>query len=702
MGTVSQQPRRWRLYACAGVVAAAGIATAPASARAPQDEPPYANDLASEARSDRLLDLSLEDLLTIESTSVSKKRQDVRDAAAAVSVITQDDIQRSAARSVTDLLRMVPGVEVGNISTGKTAVAIRGFNSRVSDSLLVMIDGRSIYVSTLSGVFWELLTLPLSDIERIEVIRGPGASLWGANAVNGVINIITKHSADTLGVQFSGHVGTRMQDASVSYGDRVGEDLTYRAYGKVAREESLLDERGEAFTGASHALSAGLRVDWQPTNEDAFSIAAEMNAATSKGPYLRIDEDPLDLRLVPATMSNDNSSASVVARWVRQQSKDLDWSLQFALDHISYQEFSDTRLRWTQADLDLGLHWPANGTHDLNFGIGARLNQDKLQGTPYVWLDPAELTERWVSGYVQDDISIIPNRLRLTLGAKLEHNNITGFELQPNARIFYRPAQPLAMWASVSRAVRTPSRYERAVVADVSVQPPNSELNPLPLPIRTRLIGSPDRRSVMVDSIEAGLRWTFLREWTLDVALYKNKYNRLPLPVTTAFNPVFVDGVPYPVSFEVDTTLSGEVMAKTRGGEVSLSGKLAPWWQVDLSWSHFTYSVEKDPSTGQPRTLVVRLDGTPRDQFMLRTGVDLPGEVSVNAMLRHATALGVGIPAYTEADLKITHQVAPGVDVSLIGQNLLHARHANFREPGYPGPVSYVPRSVSAELRYRF
>ena len=701
MKTDSKSSRRWRLYACACAVVG-GFAALPASAQTSDDDTTFADEAAGDTRADELLDLSLEDLLTIESTSVAKKRQDVRDAAAAVTVITQDDIQRSAARTIADLLRMVPGVEVGTITTGKNAVAVRGFNSRVSDSLLVMIDGRSIYVSTLSGVFWELLTLPLNDIERIEVIRGPGASLWGANAVNGVINIITKHSADTLGTQVSAHVGTRMQDASLSYGQRVGDDLTYRIYGKVAREESLLDKDGNRFSDASRTLSAGLRVDWQPTTADAFSVAAEMNSVQLKGPFLRIEEDPLNLRLVPDTMSNDNSSASLVARWVHQQSETFEWSLQFALDHISAEEFSDVRLRWTQADLDLGLHWKASETHDLNFGIGARVNHDELQGTPYVWLDPAELTERWISGYVQDDISIIPDRLRLTLGAKLEQNNITGFELQPNARIFYRPAQDFAMWASASRAVRTPSRYERAAVFDVSVQPPNSEMNPLPLPLRGRLLGSPDRRSVTLDSIEAGVRWTFLPHWTLDVALYHNEYNRLPLPVMTAFDPVFVDGVPYPVSYAVDNSLSGEVRAKTRGGEVSLAGKLAPWWQVDLSWSHFTYSVEKDPFTGQPHTLVVRLDGTPRDQFMLRTGIDLPGEVSINGVLRHTTDLGVGIPAYTEADLKVTYQAAPGVDVSLSGQNLLHARHATFTESAYPNPVNYVPRSVSAELRYRF
>lgn len=706
-----RQSRHWRWYACTPV---AGLFLVAASAHAQTSEAPAdtidppAGDRSEpsgsgDATEPGLLDLSLEELLTLESTSVAKKRQEVRDAAAAVTVITQDDIRRSAASSIPDLLRMVPGVEVGNLVNGKQAVAIRGFNSRASDSLLVMIDGRSIYVSTLSGVFWELLSLPLGDIERIEVIRGPGAALWGANAVNGVINIITKHSADTLGTQLAAHAGTRAQKASLSFGDRIGDDIAYRLYGTYARDRGLVDANGDYFTGASRSFSAGLRMDWQPTTRDAISLAAEANGVRLRTPVMRINEDPLDLRMVQGTSVNDNRSANVVARWVREQSATFDWSLQFALDHISYQEFGDTRLDWTQGDLDLGLHWRPNDTHDVNFGFGARLIHDNLTSTPSVSLDPEEATERWVSGYVQDDISLVPDRLRLTLGAKLEHNSFTGFEFQPNARLFYRPDPAFAVWASVSRAARTPSRYERGGTIDVVVLPPNAEGNPSPVPQRFRLIGSADRRSATVNAFEAGLRWDFAPGWTLDVAAYHNEYDRLPTPVTAAVVPITAPGVPFPVAIRVDGVLAGDAKARTRGGEISLNGKIAPWWQLGLSWSHFAYSIANDPATGQPYRLIVGLNGSPRDQFKVRTGIDLPGELSVNGSLRHVSALGAAdIPAYTEADLKVTYQPMAALDLSLIGQNLLHERHVEFSEFGYPAPLSYVPRSAAAEVRFRF
>lgn len=706
------QSRRWRWYsrtAAAAFCLLAASAHAQTSAEAtdqniaPAGQDENGQSVAKTAAKPALLDLPLEELLTLESTSVAKKRQEVRDAAAAVTVITQDDIRRSAANSIPDLLRMVPGVEVGNLVNGKQAVAIRGFNSRASDSLLVMIDGRSIYVSTLSGVFWELLSLPLGDIERIEIIRGPGAALWGANAVNGVINIITKHSADTLGTQFVARAGTRAQSASLSFGDRIGDDVTYRVHGIYEQDRGLVDANGDYFSDASRSFSAGMRIDWQPTTKDAISVAAEANDVRIRRPILRINENPLDLRMVQDTSVNDNRSANIVARWVREQSDRLDWSLQFALDHISYQEIGDTRLQWTQGDLDMGLHWRPNDTHDFNFGFGARVIHDDLASTPSLSLDPEAATERWVSSYVQDDISLVRNRLRLTLGAKLEHNSFTGFEFQPNARLFYRPDPAFALWASVSRAARTPSRYERGGTLDVAVLAPNTQNNPSPLPQRFRLIGSANRPSAIVKAFEAGLRWDFVRGWTIDLAAYRNRYDRLPAPVAAAVVPIMVPGVPFPVAIQVDSVLAGRANVRTRGGEFSLAGKIAPWWQLALSWSHFTYSIANDPTTGQPYRLIVGLNGSPRNQLKIRTGIDLPGEVSISGSLRHASALGVAnIGAYTEVDLKATYQPKAGLDLSLIGQNLLHKRHLEFSEFGYPAPLSYVPRSIAAEVRYRF
>lgn len=656
-----------------------------------------------EPSADALLDLSLEDLLTVESTSVAKKRQDVRDAAAAVTVITQTEIRNSAARTIPELLRMVPGVEVGELVNGKPAVAIRGFNSRASDSLLVMIDGRSIYVSTLAGVFWNLQTLPLDEIERIEVIRGPGAALWGANAVNGVVNIITRHSGDMLGVEGAARAGTRAQEASLSVGARADDTLTYRIYAAYARDHGLVDADGDYLTDAGRSLSGGLRLDWQPNMRDAFSVAAEANHVTVRAPTLYLAPDPLVTRYTPVTSEDDNSSASIVGRWVRSQSDTLDWSLQFAFDHLSYQEFGQLRLRWDQADADFGLHWQASAVHDINLGVGARLISDEVENTPTIDLNPAERTERWISGYIQDDISLVPDRLRLILGAKLEHNTFTGFEFQPNVRLFARPIPPLALWAAVSRAVRTPSRVERNARININVQQPNTEFNSGPIPVRLAIVGVPDRRATRLDAYELGARWDIARDWSLDVAGYYNEYDRLPGIAAGPIMPVFAPGVPFPVAVMGDGVLSAEVQAKTWGGEVALVGRPVPPVQLALTWSHFRYRVESDPATGAPHQLLVQLNGSPRNQLSLRASLDLPGDLSGSVMLRHVGSLKDGlVPAYTEADLRLTHPLAPGLDLSLIGQNLLHARHLEFVENGYPVAISYVPRTVSGEVRYRF
>lgn len=658
---------------------------------------------ASDGGIQDLLNLPIEELLTLESTSVAKKRQKVEDSAAAVAVITQDDIRRSAASTIPDLLRMVPGVEVGQQANGATAVAIRGFNSRASNSLLVMVDGRSVYVPLFSGVFWDQLVLPLGDIERIEVIRGPGASLWGANAVNGVINIITKHSSDSLGINAVSQVGTRKQEGSLSYGARATENLSYRAHGTYSTTKGLVDIAGkDQVPDPSNAMSAGIRFDWEPSLRDAFSLAGEVTGGRNNTALLLLNRNPFTPGYVLQNVSNHKSGFNVVARWARKQSQDLDWSLQFTFDKIARTELDDTKGSWQQADLDLGIHLKASAVHDLNFGVGARLMRDRIRSTPSIAFNNESGSDRWFSAYVQDDIALVQNRLRLTLGTKIENNNFTGWEVQPSAKLFFRPASNFAMWTSVSRAVRTPSRYERAARLSLIVDLPGSPTNPSPLPIYTNLIGV-DRHSTRLQAYEAGLRADLSPKWSIDLAGYLNDYSRLPSPNLVSTTLLTVPNVPFPLGIIAEADLTGDAKARTWGGEVSIKGEVKPWWKLNLTWSHFIYKIAIDPQTGQPNVLTAKLDASPRNSLGLRNAFDLSDNVSFNFDLRHVGRLRDGaVPAYTTADLKLTAAIIPGLELSLVGENLLDDRHIEFFEAVYPAPVGLVTRRVSAEVRYRF
>lgn len=650
-----------------------------------------------------LLDLPFEDLLSLESTSVAKKRQRVQDSAAAVFVITQEDIRRSPANSIPDLLRMVPGLEVGNQGTGATAVSVRGFNSRLSNSLLVMIDGRSLYVSTFSGVFWDQLLLPLGDIERIEIVRGPGASLWGANAVNGVINIITKHSSNSLGTSLDARASIRDQEVNLSHSGRISDTMSYRLYGTYRHEDGLVDVDGEAISDRWVGYGAGARLDWEPSERDAFTLQAEFGDGSFDNTFESPNTDLLNPGYVTTKVQNGFENYNVLARWARQQSETLDWTLQAHYDFVDRREFSGPRLVWKQGDVDFGLHWQASDVHDFNFGIGGRFIDDIAYGGPSLQFEDFPRPDKWISGYVQDDISLIPDTLRLTLGAKVEHNNFTGFEFQPSAKLFFRPSKSVAMWGGVSRAVRTPSRFERSAHLSLSVELPGTLLNPTALPIYTRLNGSEETDSERLTAYEAGLRIGLPESWSLDVATYYNRYKHLTTIEMAGTTPLFVTPIPYPVGLLVDMDFLNNGTAQTWGVEIALSGHIKPWWKVDLSYSHFDYKVELNPVTEVDTRLLFALNGSPTDQLSIRSAIDIGDRLAVDAQVRYVSSILDGsVPSYFGADLRLTYRPLDSLELSLIAENFATKRHAEFTQPSYLTPLAYTPRTVSAEARIRF
>jgi len=652
---------------------------------------------------DPLLDLPLEDLLTLESTSVAKKRQKVADSAAAVFVISQEDIRRSAASSITDLLRMVPGVEVGNQQTGGMAVSVRGFNSRLANSLLVMIDGRSIYVSSLSGVFWDQQLIPLADIERIEVVRGPGATLWGSNAVNGVINIISKHSSDTRGIAADVRASTRRQDASLSYSGRIGEALSYRLYGNYRRDSGLTDVLGNDMSNRWQGKSLGLRIDYQPDDSNAFTLQSDYTDGAFDTPFRLVRQNLLNPGYDAVQTDNPFSDYNIVGRWVHRFSDKLDLSMQAYYDKVTRGEFNGAHIIRHLGDVDIGLHWQPNSVHDINFGIAGRIASDNAVGSTLVLFNVPARTDRWVSGYIQDDITLIPDHLRLTLGTKLEHNNITGFELQPSAKLFYRVNPSLAFWAGVSRAVRTPSRFERDTQLSVTVDLPGSAENPFPLPLYTRVSGNQNLLSEDLLAVEAGTRFKLGASWSFDIAGYYNEYRNLASADFAGVVPLTVTGVPFPVGILADLRFGNSSSAQTWGVETAISGHLKPWWKVDLTYSFMDYEQPAAPGTPPISQALFPLSGSPHHQVGLRSSIDIGDRLSLDTQIRYVDSLPSGrAPEYVDANFRLTYRPMELLELSLIGENLLKSRRLEFTQPFYMVPDSYTPRTVSVQARVRF
>lgn len=651
-----------------------------------------------------LLNAELEDLLVLESTSVAKKRQNVQDSAAAVYVITQEDIRNSASSTIADLLRVVPGVEVGSVTNGVTAVSIRGFNGRNSGSLLVMVDGRSVYVSTLSGVFWDQLGVPLQDIERIEVVRGPGSTLWGANAVNGVINIITKNSADTLGLQASARAGLREQIVELSSGSELTPDSTIRINGLYRRDQGLQSRTGDDLGSVADEGALGVRLDWQPTNRDAITLQADYKTGSRDTTTFNIDPAQIDPTPIPVMTAVDYNEVSILGRWRRAQSDKLDYSVQAYYSAVDREELGYFSFDWSIADLDFGANWRPDETHDINFGLNLRAMSDSFTLIdPRVDFIDRAATDYWISGYLQDDISLIPDTLRLTVGAKLEYNDFTGVEFQPGIRMFYRPSADFALWGAVTRAVRTPSRFERGADFQLSALPPNSRRNPTPLPIFASFLGNPDAEAENLLALEAGFRAQITPQWSLDVAGYYNFYDSLAEPTVIAAQPNFIPLFPFPVSVTTTAQFQFRGKAETWGLEASVKGQLAPWWKVQLAYSHFEGRAGNDQLTGRRFNGFLPLEGSPENQATVLNTVQLGSAVTLNTQVRFVdTLIGGKVPSYFDGDLRLRYEAPNGLEVSLVGENLFTPRRFEFLFDTYPAPRSTVVRNLALDVRYRF
>lgn len=633
--------------------------------------------------------LSIEELMNIEVTSVSKKAEKLSDAAAAVFVITGDDLRRSGATSIPEALRMVPGLQVARIDASTWAVSSRGFNGRFADKLLVLMDGRSVYTPLYSGVFWNLQDTLLEDIERIEVIRGPGATLWGANAVNGVINIITKNAADTLGGVVTVGGGTLERGfGSARYGMKLGNSTSLRLYGKYLDRGDGAYADGSNAKDGWHAARGGFRLDSEPSDSDSFTFQGDLYGG-------RAGWTLISPTLVPPYRATSDypdkfSGGNLLGRWKHQYSESSDMTLQMYYDRTS-QHIGQFREDRDIADLDFQHRFQVGERQAFLWGLGYRFSHDRIANMQPVTFFPDRRADNLFTAFLQDEISLVADLLRLTLGSKFEHNEYSGFEVQPNARLLWTPRPGHTVWAAVSRAVRTPSRADGGIFFYGETYPPGSPLNPGALPLKTAIISSPDFRSEELVAYELGYRVQPLQNLSFDIATFFNTYDSLRNVEPLAPVYLSVPSPHYVLAYMAHNNMSGE----TWGIEATAEWKPLDWWRLMAAYTFLDIHIGFCGDIPDLYNKAAMEGRSPRHQFSLRSQADLGRNVELDLWLRYAGRLpNLQIGSYVTFDARLAWKPVNGMEISLVGQNLFHARHSEFS----PEFITTVPTDVERQV----
>ncbi|NJD07601.1 MAG: TonB-dependent receptor, partial [Methylococcaceae bacterium] len=585
-----------------------------------------ATSLASASDTPDITQMEIEQLMQMTVTSVSKKSQKLSDTAAAVYVITQEEIRRSGVTSIPEALRLAPGIQVARIDANKWAITARGFNGHFANKLLVLMDGRSVYTPTFGGVYWESQNTVLDDIDRIEVIRGPGASVWGANAVNGVINIITKSSDKTRGGQINIGGGSEERVfGSVRYGFDLGAETHGRVYFKGLDRDRyrVRDPATPAASDAWDMQRGGFRLDRDSKSGDILTLQGDAYTGTINQVTL-LSSPPAPHNLYDIAHI---SGWNLLGRWKKALALDSDFTLQFYYDHAQRNEGHLSQLDNT-LDLDFQHHFAYGERQDIVWGLGYRYIGDQLSTNQHFqWrLDSRNL--QLFSGFLQDEFTLLPNALKLTVGSKLEHNDFTGWVVQPSARLSWTPANGHALWGAVSRAVRTPNRIEQdSRFFGLTPLAPFAGGNPTPFPVFFTARGRTEFQAEDLVSFEIGHRFMPTSSFSLDTALFYNVYNRLRsfrggAPALNGHG--YVD---QPVYFYND------MRGNTYGAEIAAKWAPLTWWTLEGQYTYLGMDLRSRADRFENSSATEAAD--PAQQWSLRSGFDLPLNLELDFRLRY-------------------------------------------------------------------
>jgi iron complex outermembrane receptor protein len=639
---------------------------------------------------EQLKRLPLEQILDVQIWTASRKEETASQTAAAVTVITQEDIRRSGVMTIADALRLSPGMHVARLDVHQWAVSARGFMAPTANKLLVLIDGRSVYTPLFSGVFWDVQDTLLEDIERIEVVRGPGATLWGANAVNGVVNVITKDSKATQGALITAGGGTEEQAfAGIRYGGKINEDAHYRVYAKGFDRDSFALPNGDSAFDDWKQAQGGFRSDWDVSDHASLTFQGDIYAGRIRDTrHVLSPAPPFAQFKRPIT---DVKGANLLGRWRREFSIESDLLVQAYYDHThrsTPEAFGEDR---HTIDFDFQHRFPFAERHDVIWGLGYDLTSDDVQNSYTVfWKRPAR-TINVYSGFIQDEITAIENTLRFTLGTKLEHNDYSGVEYQPSGRFLWTPTMRQTVWGAVSRAVRTPSR------ADVDVRVRSPVPDPaLPLGSYFEFRGSDDFDPEELLAFELGYRTQPHKRVSFDLAIFYHVYDNLrslevgPLETANGFAVV-------PVTF--DNRLRG----KTYGIATAIGYQLSEWWRWSVGYTLLLKDLEAEP--GSTDITGGRGEGNdPTHQFFIRSFIDLPANFEFDAALRYVDELpDPFVPSYLVLDLRLGWRPTKNWELAIVAQNLLDNQHPEFGAAIPLRPqVAEVEQSVYGKVTWRF
>jgi len=591
--------------------------------------------------------------MNVEVTTVTRQPEPLFTSPSAIQVITGEDIRRSGATSIPEALRLAPNLQVAQIDSRQWAISARGFNNGLANKLLVMIDGRIVYTPLFAGVFWDVQNTMLEDIDRIEVVSGPGGTLWGANAVNGVINIQTKSARDTQGALVTGGGGTLLNGfGSARYGGKIGEDLYFRVYGMGFDRGDTVLPSGQDGTNGWYIGQGGFRMDWLPKSGDVLTVQGDGYGGSFQQP-------------TPGDTSVDGEN--ILSRYTHVLGDESDLSVQTFWDRTRRAiPFSFTETLNT-FDLDAQHRFPIGERQVFIWGAGYRLMVDQTGNGTNIAFVPPDRNMQLFSGFFQDEISVVPDRWKVTIGTKLEHNDFSGWEVSPSGRVAWTPSDRQTIWGAISRPVRSPSRIDTDV--RFPANPPFA------------LEGNSNFDSEKLAAYELGYRIRPYQALSLSLATFFKDYSDIRSVSTNTF------------------IIENDNKAQEWGVEFSANWQITSFWRIRGGYTYLNKRVSVAPGASDLNH--GRAEGNdPENDFIVQSMLDLPAHFELDAVLRYVDLLpSPSVPSYVTADLRLAWRPSPSLELSIVGQNLFDNQHPEF---GAAANRQEIPRSVYGKVTWRF
>jgi iron complex outermembrane receptor protein len=638
--------------------------------------PAYAAHAADVAAFPELRGMNLSELLAVKVTSVSKREQSQLRAPTAIYVLTGEDLRRSGVSSIPEALRGVPGLHVAKLDANIWAISARGFNrpSQFSNKLLVMMDGRTLYTPLFAGVYWDVQDTPLNDVERIEVIRGPGATIWGANAVNGVINIITKKAEETQGGHLSLRTGTEDEGiATLRYGGHAGDHLHYRVYGKVVHREGGYLGPGDEGRDDTEIDRAGFRMDWAPSTNERLMLQGELYDGEA-GSTTQLFDALTDPGPTTVNFDQDLSGGDLLLRWERSFERGGDLSVQTYYDRTKRKTRTFGEERDTY-DLELQHSFSPATRHELTWGLGYRFTERDITYDSFaISFDQHHRDDHLTNLFAQDEIELIADELTLWIGSKVEHNDFTGWEIQPSVRSTWTPRENHIFWGAISRAARTPSEAEEDLRINVTVGGSPA------LPLLVAHLPQENLDAEILHAFELGYRFLFNDAGLVDLAFFYNDYEDI---YTLEVNPIVPESDPPPLHLLASDIVDRKAEGHSSGLELATEWQPLQRWHLTASYSLLRMHIRGKSSSNDPGTQE-RWDYVPTHQFQARSLLNLPHGLEFDLLFYAVENLpgndNSAISGYERVDLRLgwRPESLTGLDLSVGVQNLTDKHHAEF------------------------